>query len=183
MKKLIYLFLALLIVACGDDDSSGGNSQTALLNVSYENQEVNLNTTLGMFDTECWDLNTGEIIANVPRLEGFDEENFDGGIDLIFNIEAYPLTTGTYSVTDFCPSNSDELNLVYSELVLYEDFFEQNGLYRIVAGTLNISSITDNNITFSFEGMFDFYNFNDDYLGTVNCTFNANETNYENFYN
>ena len=55
MKKLLYLFLTVLIVACSDDDGNGGNGQTALLTVTYENQEVNINTTLGMFDHDCYD--------------------------------------------------------------------------------------------------------------------------------
>ena len=194
MKKLLYLFLTVLIVACsGDDDgggdgggqnNNGGNSQTALLTVSYGNQEVNLNTTLGMFDTDCYDLNSGEIITNVPRLEGFDEENFDGYIDLIFNKNAYPLTPGTYGITDFCTSNPNELDLVNPELFLYEEvFFEQSGYYEITSGTLNIINVTDNKISLNFEGVFDYFDFFGDYLGTVSCTFNANETNYENFYN
>ena len=147
MKKLPYLFLALLIVACSGDDegNNGGNGQTALLTVTYENQEVNLNTTLGMFDIDCYDFNTGETITNVPRLEGFDEENIDGYIDLIFNKNVYPLTTGTYDVTNFCTSDPNELNLVYPDLYLYEEvFFEESGYYEIISGTLNISNFNEN---------------------------------------
>ena len=184
MKKLTYLFLALLIVACSSDDSDNeGNSQNAILTVTYENQEVNLNTTLGMFNIDCYDLYTGEIITNVPRLEGFDEENFDGYIDFIFNKNAYPLTPGTYNITDFCISNPKELNIVNPELFLYDEvFFELSGYYEIASGTLSIINVTENKISLNFEGVFDYFDFFGDYIGTVSCTFNANETNYENFY-
>ena len=142
----------MLVLACSSDDggqdNNGGNSQTALLTISYGNQEVNLNTTLGMFDIDCYDLNSGETITNVPRLEGFDEENFDGYIDFIFNKNAYPLTPGTYDITDFCTSNPNELDLVNPELYLYEEvFFEQSGYYEITSGTLNITNVTDNKIS------------------------------------
>ena len=186
MKNFTYLFLALIIVACSSDDGNGngGNGQTALLTVTYENQEVNINTTLGMFDQDCYDLNTGESITNVPRLEGFDEENFDGYIDLIFNKNAYPLTPGTYAVTNFCTSDPNELNLVYPDLYLYEEvFFEESGYYEIISGTLNISNFTENKISLNFEGIFDAYDLFDNYLGTVSCTFNSNNTSYEDFYN
>ena len=184
MNRLIYLFLALLIVSCGSDD--GGNAETALLTVSDGNQEVKLNTILGIYEQDCYDLSTGQSIVNAPRLEGFDEEDFDGYIDFTFNQEAYPMTSGTYLKTDFCTSDPNELDLVFPELYLFGDgdiFFEESGGYEINSGTLIISNITEDKITLSFEGVFDFYNLLGNYLGTVNCTFDSNNTNYEDFYN
>ena len=94
------------------------------------------------------------------------------------------MTSGTYLKTDFCTSDPNELDLVFPELYLFGDiFFEESGGYEISSGTLIISNITEDKITLSFEGVFDFYNLLGNYLGTVNCTFDSNNTNYEDFYN
>jgi hypothetical protein len=134
MKKLTYLFLALTIVACSDDgNGNGGNGQTALLTVTYENQEVNLNTTLGMFDHDCYDFNTGESITNVPRLEGFDEENFDGYIDLIFNKNySYEGTIAS------CQGSFFAWGVDYNEerYEIFEDIDERFQIDHIVSGNL-----------------------------------------------
>ena len=64
MRKGIYLFLTVLIVACsGSDDSSDDVSNGATLNVKlYDidnsdinnpNQEINLNTTLSLIQIGC----------------------------------------------------------------------------------------------------------------------------------
>ena len=190
MRKGIYLFLTVLIVACsGSDDSSDDVSNGATLNVKLygidnsdinnPNQEINLNTTLSLIQIGC------NFSADFPTLEAFDEVNFGGWLDFWFHIDS-SMTEGLYSFesTNDCTTRfeSGYESTISPELTLFDGdlIFDLSTEYEFLEGTFEITQVNSNSISYSFYGIAIAYDvFSDEFLGSVVVEMNVVNMPYE----
>ena len=192
MKKLL-LLSALLIFACSSDDNDSNNVNGTNLNIklydinatdfSNPTQEINLNTTLSLIQIGCNDL-LG-FSADFPALEAFDEDNFDGYLDFWFHIDS-PLSEGVYGIesdyncterfqTGYESTIAPNLSLFDGDLI-----FDSSTSYEFVDGNFEITQVSSNSISYSFNGTAIATDiFSDNTIGYVTATMDVNNVPYE----
>jgi len=137
MKKLTYLFLALLIVACSSDDSSNEDAVNQLF--------------LNIYDGLVWKLNSespGDIgtdkltfYSDPPSLTVFDDEFCDtiifGVPSSITNEAGVELGEFTYTI-----QNEEQNNIVFSGQVVYNEDLGVDSYTVTVSCTVSSSGNT-----------------------------------------
>ena len=191
MKKLL-LLSALLIFACSSDDDSNNVNGTNLniklydLNAtdfSNPTQEINLNTTLSLIQIGCnsWSGSS----ADFPALEAFDEDNFDGYLDFWFHIDS-PLSEGVYEIssaydcTERFENGYESTVAPYLALTDGDLIFDSFTDYEFFYGNFEITQVSSNSISYSFNGSADATDiFSDDIIGYVEVSMSVNNVPYE----
>ena len=189
LSYLLILFMILGVSSCKDDEPTNTNNNSnksgATLTLEYNGQTENyIIDDLSVENVECLDFFDGTF--EFPMIDGFSTQDFIS-IDFHMDQSNYPIKTGVYNTDDLdCGDlNEGDDNACYLELSSLNGFFDFGtfNFFESVEGKFNLSTLSDNKITFNYVGKIEVTEVTtDDVLGVINVTYTANSIPYEDNY-
>ena len=180
--------MILGVSSCKDDEPTNTNNNSnksgATLTLEYNGQTENyIIDDLSVENVECLDFFDGTF--EFPMIDGFSTQDF---ISIDFNMAQsnYPIKTGEYNTDDLDCGDLDEGddNACYLELFNTYGFFDFSvwDSNKSIEGKFNLSTLSDNKISFNYDGKIEVTDLSDNVLGEINVTLVANNIPYEDNY-
>ncbi|MFT7156926.1 MAG: hypothetical protein ACI8Q1_001941 [Parvicella sp.] len=189
LSYLLILFMILGVSSCKDDEPTNTNNNSnksgATLTLEYNGETENyIIDDLSVENVECLDFFDGTF--EFPMIDGFSTQDFIS-IDFHMAQSNYPIKTGEYNTDDLDCGDLDEGddNACYLDLTTLNGVFDFGNFafYESVEGKFNLSTLSDNKITFNYVGKIEVTKVTTgDVLGVINVTYSANSIPYEDNY-
>ena len=185
---LLILFMILGASSCKDDEPTSTNNNSiksgATLTLEYNGQtEEYIIDEWSIEKVECLDFFDGPF--KFPSITGLSTQDFVT-IDFDFDQSNYPIKTGEYNTDDLDCGDLDEGddNACYLELFNTYGFFDFSvwDSNKSIEGKFNLSTLSDNKISFNYDGKIEVTDPLDNVLGEINVTLVANNIPYEDNY-
>jgi len=188
LSYLLILFMILGVSSCKDDEPTNTNNNSnksgATLTLEYNGQtEKYIIDEWSLEKVECLDFFDGTF--EFPSITGLSTQDFVT-IDFDFDQSNYPIKTGEYNTDDLDCGDLDEGddNACYLEIFNINGFFDFSvwDSNKSIEGKFNLSTLSDNKISFNYDGKIEVTDLSDNVLGEINVTLVANNIPYEDNY-
>ena len=188
LSYLLISFMILGVSSCKDDEPTSTNNNSnisgATLTLEYKGQtEKYIIDEWSLEKVECLDFFDGPF--KFPSITGLSTQDF---VTINFNFDQsnYPIKTVKYNTYDLDCGDLDEGddNSCYLELISASGFFDFGiiNFFESVEGNFNLSTLSDNKISFNYDGKIEVTDFSENVLGEINVTLVANNIPYEDNY-